>query len=144
MSACPNKTPITFDASQRLDTLSDGSDMLDYFVPENVSEELEIRAQVAEKKVDELTSENTSLIKLVADIRFALGDNGKRMQPELIEYCKELVKSKTEGDRIKQEVQRLAVESKEDFSENVWVWMDKIAHEVGAGWVADIQKPTTQ
>jgi hypothetical protein len=95
-------------------------------------------------RVVEMQSENTSLLKLVADIRFALGDNGKRMQPELIEYCKELVKSKTEGDRIKQEVQRLAVESKEDFSENVWVWMDKIAHEVGAGWVADIQKPTAK
>jgi hypothetical protein len=29
---------------------------------------------------------------LVADLRFALGDNGLRMQPELIEYAKELHK----------------------------------------------------
>lgn len=29
-------------------------------------------------------------VKLVADIRFACGDNGKRMQPELVEFIREL------------------------------------------------------
>lgn len=29
-------------------------------------------------------------LRLVADIRFALGDDGKRMQDELVEYCKEM------------------------------------------------------
>ena len=29
-------------------------------------------------------------VALVADIRFACGDNGKRMQPELVEYIREL------------------------------------------------------
>jgi hypothetical protein len=33
---------------------------------------------------------------LVADIRHALGDNGKRMQPELIEYCRQLVADRAE------------------------------------------------
>ena len=31
---------------------------------------------------------NALLLKLVADIRFACGDNGKRMQPELVEHIK--------------------------------------------------------
>lgn len=31
---------------------------------------------------------NSLLLKLVADIRFACGDNGKRMQPELVEHIK--------------------------------------------------------
>lgn len=34
--------------------------------------------------------DHASALLLVADIRFALGDNGKRMQAELVEYCKEL------------------------------------------------------
>ena len=37
-----------------------------------------------------------SAIKLVTDMRFALGDNGKRMQPELIEYCRQLVADRAE------------------------------------------------
>jgi hypothetical protein len=32
--------------------------------------------------------ENTRLITLLTDIRFALGDDGKRMQDEFVEYCK--------------------------------------------------------
>lgn len=32
-------------------------------------------------------------VSLVADIRFACGDNGKRMQPELVEYIRELAHS---------------------------------------------------
>jgi hypothetical protein len=32
----------------------------------------------------------TGLLHLVAEIRAALGDNGKRMQPELMDYCREL------------------------------------------------------
>jgi len=36
------------------------------------------------------------LLALVADIRCALGDNGKRMQTELIEWCAELVKARKE------------------------------------------------
>lgn len=36
-------------------------------------------------------SEEINALRLVADLRFALGDNGKRMQPELIEYAKGIV-----------------------------------------------------
>jgi hypothetical protein len=35
-------------------------------------------------------------LSLVARIREALGDNGKRMQPELIEYCRQLVADRAE------------------------------------------------
>lgn len=31
-------------------------------------------------------------LRLVADIRFALGDDGKRMSDELVEYCRDLRK----------------------------------------------------
>lgn len=40
--------------------------------------------------INELQQQNAVMISLVADIRFALGDDGKRMQGELVEYCKEL------------------------------------------------------
>lgn len=40
--------------------------------------------------------DETGLLRLVCDIRFAVGDNGKRMQPELVEYMKAL---KTNSDR---------------------------------------------
>ena len=45
------------------------------------------------ERIAELERENASLLRLVSDIRVALGDNGKRMQPELVEYCKELRKN---------------------------------------------------
>ena len=45
-----------------------------------------------EDRVLELSEQQFSALMLVARIREALGDNGKRMQDELIEYCKELAK----------------------------------------------------
>ena len=53
-----------------------------------------LEARSLRAKVDELQADNTSLLALVADIRCALGDNGKRMQTELIEWCAELVKAR--------------------------------------------------
>lgn len=44
----------------------------------------------------EPSSAKDSLLRLVCDIRFAVGDNGKRMQPELVEYLKAL---KLDADR---------------------------------------------
>lgn len=32
-------------------------------------------------------------VALVADIRFACGDNGRRMQPELVDYIREMARS---------------------------------------------------
>ena len=43
----------------------------------------------------------TSLLSLLADIRKDCGDNGKRMQPELVEFIGELT---TERDRLRAEV----------------------------------------
>jgi len=42
----------------------------------------------------------TSAMRLVADIRFALGDNGRRMQTELIEWCKTLAADARRLDRL--------------------------------------------
>ena len=36
----------------------------------------------------------SSLLSYLADLRFALGDNGKRMQDELLDYCRDLRRSK--------------------------------------------------
>lgn len=55
-----------------------------------------LEARSLRAKVDELQADNTSSLALVADIRCALGDNGKRMQTELIEWCAELVKARKE------------------------------------------------
>lgn len=41
----------------------------------------------------------TTLLRLLTDIRFALGDDGKRMQDEFVEYCKAL---KAERDMLRQ------------------------------------------
>lgn len=35
-----------------------------------------------------------SLLSYLADLRFALGDDGRRMQDELLEYCRDLRRSK--------------------------------------------------
>ena len=42
--------------------------------------------------------EENNLLRLICDIRFAIGDSGKRMWPELIEYCRELLKDKARLD----------------------------------------------
>lgn len=55
-----------------------------------------LEARSLRARVAELQADNTSLLALVADIRCALGDNGKRMQTELIEWCAELVKARKE------------------------------------------------
>lgn len=45
-----------------------------------------LSAQRAPQEADE----KNILLRLLTDLRFALGDNGRRMQPELVEYAKEL------------------------------------------------------
>lgn len=49
--------------------------------------------QVQEAKVSEL--------RLLTDLRWAMGDFGKRMQPELVEYAHELKQSADEADRLR-------------------------------------------
>lgn len=63
---------------------------------------LEVKARVAcaeiahEAKLALAKAEGdaTSLLFLLAQIREAVGDNGKRMQNELVEYCRDLRRSK--------------------------------------------------
>ena len=40
--------------------------------------------------VERLRANEASALRLVADIRAAIGDDGKRMQPELIEYLRRM------------------------------------------------------
>lgn len=40
------------------------------------------------------TSTAFSLLRYLTELRFALGDNGKRMQDELLDYCRELRRNK--------------------------------------------------
>lgn len=47
---------------------------------------------------EEQQPSEASLLRLVCDIRFAVGDNGKRMQPELIEYLKQM---RADADRYR-------------------------------------------
>ena len=43
-------------------------------------------------------------VSLVADIRFACGDNGKRMQPELVEFIRELAEDAERLDFVMRHV----------------------------------------
>lgn len=49
-----------------------------------------------------------SLLSLLADIRMACGDNGKRMQPELVEFIGAM---STERDQLRAEVARLRADA---------------------------------
>ena len=40
--------------------------------------------------IRQLEAERNLLLNLLADLREAVGDHGRRMQPELVEYCREL------------------------------------------------------
>ena len=51
-----------------------------------------IKVVELESEVERLRADHAAALGLVADVRFALGDNGKRMQPELIEWCRWLRK----------------------------------------------------
>ena len=65
--------------------------------------------RIAELEVDrdQHKATATSLIALLADIRMACGDNGLRMQPELVEFIGAM---KAERDQLRAEVERLRVE----------------------------------
>ena len=47
------------------------------------------------KRSLEAEANSASCLDLVSRIREALGDNGVRMQSELLDYCRELVKAKS-------------------------------------------------
>lgn len=51
-------------------------------------------------ELNEARQQQASALDLVSRIRFALGDNGKRMQDELIEWCKGLEAAQRDADRL--------------------------------------------
>ena len=58
-------------------------------------EALRLRARGGDKLLEEAAAaleaaREDACVALVADIRFACGDNGKRMQPELVEFIRGL------------------------------------------------------
>lgn len=69
-------------------------------------------ARIAELEAerDEHQSTATALIALLADIRKACGDNGTRMQPELVEFIGAM---STERDQLRAEVERMDFIEKE-------------------------------
>lgn len=56
-------------------------------------------SNLSQESPSRLIGDHAAALRLVADVRAAIGDNGKRMQPELIEYCKAM---KRDADEITQ------------------------------------------
>ena len=67
-------------------------------------------AMDAEKEAGRKAAEDaTGALHLLARIREALGDNGARMQDELLEYCAELRDAATERDRYRSALEKIAL-----------------------------------
>ena len=49
----------------------------------------------------EAQADQISALRLVADLRFAMGDNGKRMQDELIEWARGLACAREDAERLR-------------------------------------------
>jgi hypothetical protein len=49
-----------------------------------------------------MTKTEHNLLSFLADLRIELGDDGKRMQPELIEYAKELAKDAARYHKLRE------------------------------------------
>ncbi len=50
----------------------------------------ELQKEEDRQVIDGLKAEAFAALDLVARVRQAIGDHGSRMQPELLEYCREL------------------------------------------------------
>lgn len=61
---------------------------LEYLRSETRKKNDEVEA--LQKKLEESRKNEMSLLDLLSRIRFALGDNGRRMQDELVDFCREL------------------------------------------------------
>ena len=55
-----------------------------------IIEDLEAEVELAKENGRKATDDAAGAIDLLSRVRFALGDNGTRMQSELIDYCAEL------------------------------------------------------
>lgn len=68
-----------------------------YSDAEKITDKLRIEYAEQSKKLEKVTNQRDDLhgcvdemIRLVTDIRFAIGDNGKRMLDEFVEYAKKI------------------------------------------------------
>jgi hypothetical protein len=82
--------------------------------PRATAEEATLAAEVyrlqgelakAERQRDNEAAASFAALRLVSDIRFALGDNGKRMQDELVAWCKEIAGAQARVADLEQQVQ---------------------------------------
>ena len=71
-----------------------------------------------------------SCIDLVSRIRFALGDDGARMQDELVDYCRELRAKVDERDRYREALIHFVGIVLSVRKHNTEEWMDGIAEDV--------------
>ena len=79
------------------------------------------------RRIPDLEAENASLLRLLVDLRFALGDDGKRMQDELIEFAKDM-----RARLAELEAQRVALtddqnKSLREAAQNAMITLDGIA-----------------
>lgn len=85
----------------------------------------------------------TSLLALLADIRMACGDNGKRMQPELVEFIGAM---KAQREQLRAEVERLRADAERyrwlrDNLESEWAICEWQDDPDGLGYYRDARAP---
>lgn len=62
----------------------------DYYVSGGTLKLLLAHIDAQQARIADIEAQNASLLSLLADIRIACGDNGKRMQDELVAYISDL------------------------------------------------------
>lgn len=67
---------------------------------------------------DRLTDEDFSLLKVIVDIRFAIGDNGRAMLSELVDVVRERMDERAQALKMLDEV-RYLLTNQLDFTEGV-------------------------
>lgn len=113
-----NTTPTQHEA-ERLADMLEAIDGQHWQVQDSAAEHL--------RRIPALEAENASLMRLLVDLRFALGDDGKRMQDELIEFAKDMRSRLAEL-----EAQRVALSDEQKTSlreaaQNALITLDGIA-----------------
>lgn len=68
--------------------------------PFTVSERAEAAIAMSQAAAALEAAQESACVALVADIRFACGDNGKRMQPELVEFIRGLAEDARRLDAL--------------------------------------------
>lgn len=105
-------------------------------------EDLPLERVKAYQRVQELEANNTSLLYLLAQIREACGDNGKRMQDELVVYIGELTGDAARYRWLRNPNQRIdSVIDKRvgELSSGMGIWEYKAGEELDAAIDAAMQ-----